>query len=48
MSAAKVERGITMPDCQPAEISFMILIGSMTMIFLVLALREDFLRWKGR
>lgn len=37
-----------MPDCQPAEVFFLILIGSMTAAFLFLTLREDFLRWKGR
>jgi hypothetical protein len=37
-----------MPDCQPAEIFFVVLIGTFTMALLILALREDFLRWKGR
>ena len=37
-----------MPDCQPAEIYFTVLIGTFTVALLFLALREDFLRWKGR
>jgi len=37
-----------MPDCQPAEILFTLLIGSFTLALTFLALREDYLRWKCR
>jgi hypothetical protein len=37
-----------MPHCDAAEIFFTLLIGSFTMALLVLALREDYLRWKCR
>jgi hypothetical protein len=37
-----------MPDCQPAEIYFTLLIGTFTFALLALALREDFMRWRGR
>ena len=37
-----------MPDCQPAEIFFTVLIGSFTLALTMLALREDYLRWKSR
>ena len=36
-----------MPDCQLAEILFTALIGTLTMVLLVLTLREDRMRARG-
>ena len=37
-----------MPQCQPAEIVFTLLIGALTLALTWLTLREDFLRVRGR
>jgi hypothetical protein len=37
-----------MPTCENAELFFTALIGSLTIALLFLALREDFLRLRGR
>jgi hypothetical protein len=37
-----------MPHLQIADIVFTLIIGSMTLAFTVLTMREDFLRAKGR